>query len=62
MSKKTIAWWVAASVLAIFLLGIGPLGSYGSLGDSNTVSVVTGLALLFVGAVAATVGLYWSRR
>jgi hypothetical protein len=61
MSKKTIAWWVAASTAVIFLLGIGPLGSYSSLGDSGTVSFITGIALLFVGVVAAVVALYWNR-
>ncbi len=62
MSKQTIAWWVAAAVAAIFLLGIGPVGSYASLGGAGTLSVITGITLLFIGAIAGMVGLYWSFR
>ena len=61
MSKQSIAWWVAAAVLTIFLLGIGPLGDYASLGGANAVSLMTGIILLFTGAIAAAVALYWER-
>ncbi len=60
MSKRTIAWWVAAAVVVIFLLGIGPLGDYALLGGANALSFMTGVILLFVGAVAAMVALYWT--
>jgi hypothetical protein len=60
MSKQSIAWWVAAAVAAIFLLGVGPVGNYGTLGGLNALTVMTGIILLFVGAIASIVALYWS--
>ena len=62
MSKQTIAWWVAAAVAAIFLLGLGSLGSYSSLGGEAAVSLMAGIVLFFVGAIVSTVALYWMYR
>ena len=62
MSKQAIAWWVAAAVAVIFLLGLSPLGDYAALGGANAVSFTTGVILLFIGAIAAIAALYWGRN
>jgi hypothetical protein len=60
MKKQAVAWWVAVAVAAIFLLGAGPVGNYASIGGAGTLSLLTSISLLFVGAVASIVALYWS--
>lgn len=60
--KQMVAWATVVAVVVIFLLGIGPLGSFAVLGASSVASILANIGLFFVGAVAAIVAIYWGRR
>ena len=60
--KQMVAWAVALAVVVIFLLGIGPLGNYSAFGASGIASILAGIGLFFVGAVAGIVAIYWGQE
>lgn len=63
MNNRQMAGWSAMlAVLVVFLLSITVLGNMRFFGVSGSVAVITGIGILFVGVLAAVVGIYWGRR
>ncbi len=63
MKNKQMAGWAAIlAVLVVFLMSVTVLGNERFLGVSGTVAVITGIGFLYVGVLAAIVGIYWARR
>jgi hypothetical protein len=61
-NKKIVAWSVVAAVLAVFLLGIVPMGNYAAFGANSAIVILVNIGLFFVAVMAAVVALYWGRR
>lgn len=63
MNNRQMAGWSAMlAVLVVFLLSITVLGNVRFFGVSGSVAVITGVGILFVGVLAAVIGIYWGRR
>ena len=63
MNNKMMAGWaVMLAVVVIFLLSITVLGKLLVFGVSGSVAVIAGIGILFVGVLAAIIGIYWGRR
>jgi hypothetical protein len=61
-SDKIVDLAVALAVVAIFSLGLSPLGNFSELGASGIASILAGLGLFFVGAVALVIAIYWGKE
>jgi hypothetical protein len=61
-ARRGLAWAVALAVIAIFLLGLSPLGNLSIFGLTATASILASMGLFFVGVVAAVVAIYWGRK
>jgi hypothetical protein len=60
--KQMVVLAAVLAVAVIFLLGLAPMGSIAVFGASGVTGVLTGISILFVGAVAAMIAIYWNKK